>query len=584
MNEKKNQFIKVMREHSNEELQNILTRKRTDYVSDALEAAEEVLKERGVEVNLYNINGQISVNAERGGSTDADMYMRLFGYLIDLIAIIAIYFVIIFLHSIMAPLSDFDEDLYYWVVFVFYYISLEYVNNGKTIGKIVLKMRVVSSRGNEFSISQICLRLVCRFIPFDAFSFLWEGNWHDKLSGTKVVKTTINSADDDSITNINDEQPKIGLDSVDFKCPVCGNAVEKYAKVCPFCHETIWQSEDPEFFDISADKSVTEKLPNSIRSFLYLLGIGSFASVLFFLVPQFSEMWENEMFGSVFVFCLLDLIFPVFVILLFCRRKKIAVLLARFLMWLGIAVDITLLTLTFAYGGIYHEIVKYVFAITFKVLCLLMLSKSSDIDNYLGVEEHINESKEEVLYPLPKTLDLEEEINSHVNDNRSKIIFPRLSGKVITTIFIVLFIVLGIVSLFWNGQGKDFNNDTVTSGFVSQESSIVENGGNQTTMKYVDMVRQNIADTEYPVQIADSVVLVGQCVDGDTVVNTIQYVGLVGPLNIEELRMGLISDLKSLDNEELQIIQEEGVFLKYEFVNENGKGIGNIVISPNLLK
>ena len=54
MNEKKNQFIKVMREHSNEELQNILTRKRTDYVSDALEAAEEVLKERGVEVNLYS--------------------------------------------------------------------------------------------------------------------------------------------------------------------------------------------------------------------------------------------------------------------------------------------------------------------------------------------------------------------------------------------------------------------------------------------------------------------------------------------------------------------------------------------------
>ena len=445
MNEKKNQFIKVMREHSNEELQNILTRKRTDYVSDALEAAEEVLKERGVEVNLYNINEQISVNAERGGSTDADMYMRLFGYLIDLIVIIAIDFVIIFLHSIMTPLSDFYRNLYYWVVFVFYYISLEFVNNGKTIGKIVLKMRVVNSRGNELSISQICLRLVCRFIPFDAFSFLWEGNWHDKLSGTKVVKTTINSA----ITNRNDEQPKIDSDSVDFKCPVCGNTVEKYVKVCPCCHETIWQREGVKFSDLSTNISIIQKT---------------------------------------------------------------------------------------------------------------------------------------VMHTLPQTSNLEEDINSRKNDNRSKIIFPRISGKVITTIFIVLFIVMGLVSLFWNRQGKSINNDTSALEFVSEESSIVENDGNQTTMRYVDIVRQNIVNTEYPVQIADSVVLVGQCVDGDTVVNTIQYVGLVGPLNIEELRMGLISDLKSLDNEELQIIQEEGVFLKYEFVNENGKGIGNIVISPNLLK
>lgn len=306
-------------------------------------------------------------------------------------------------------------------------------------------MRVVNSRGNELSISQICLRLVCRFIPFDAFSFLWEGNWHDKLSGTKVVKTTINSA----ITNRNDEQPKIDSDSVDFKCPVCGNTVEKHVKVCPCCHETIWQREGVKFSDLSTNISIIQKT---------------------------------------------------------------------------------------------------------------------------------------VMHTLPHTSNLEEDINSRKNDNRSKIIFPRISGKVITTIFIVLFIVMGLVSLFWNRQGKSINNDTSALEFVSEESSIVENDGNQTTMRYVDIVRQNIVNTEYPVQIADSVVLVGQCVDGDTVVNTIQYVGLVGPLNIEELRMGLISDLKSLDNEELQIIQEEGVFLKYEFVNENGKGIGNIVISPNLLK
>lgn len=43
-----NQFIEVMRKHSDEKLLEILNVKRKDYVADAITAAEEVLIERGV--------------------------------------------------------------------------------------------------------------------------------------------------------------------------------------------------------------------------------------------------------------------------------------------------------------------------------------------------------------------------------------------------------------------------------------------------------------------------------------------------------------------------------------------------------
>ena len=45
---KTNPFLDVMRQHSDEELLQILNVKRTDYVADAIAAAEEVLGERGV--------------------------------------------------------------------------------------------------------------------------------------------------------------------------------------------------------------------------------------------------------------------------------------------------------------------------------------------------------------------------------------------------------------------------------------------------------------------------------------------------------------------------------------------------------
>jgi hypothetical protein len=56
----------------------------------------------------------------------------------------------------------------------------------QTFGKI-LTGSVVVSNGPDLSTGRVLLRTLARLIPFDALSFLWSGNWHDKTTQTSVV-------------------------------------------------------------------------------------------------------------------------------------------------------------------------------------------------------------------------------------------------------------------------------------------------------------------------------------------------------------------------------------------------------------
>lgn len=55
------------------------------------------------------------------------------------------------------------------------------------------------------------------------------------------------------IFNLNNDQPQIQNGMGDNKCPVCGHHIQEQTKVCPNCHETIWQ--DPEILDRETDDS-----------------------------------------------------------------------------------------------------------------------------------------------------------------------------------------------------------------------------------------------------------------------------------------------------------------------------------------
>lgn len=72
-------------------------------------------------------------------------------------------------------------------IYLLYYFLMELIFS-QTIGKILTKSKVVTIEGNRPSSLQVSLRTICRFIPFEQYSFIDSNiGLHDKLSKTIVV-------------------------------------------------------------------------------------------------------------------------------------------------------------------------------------------------------------------------------------------------------------------------------------------------------------------------------------------------------------------------------------------------------------
>ncbi|KAA3635887.1 MAG: RDD family protein [Bacteroidetes bacterium] len=121
---------------------------------------------------------------------EASKGKRLANYLID--GLIAQFFS--FIAGMILGLSGSDEGQLFAslagiAVYVGYYILFEHLNNGRTIGKIVTRTKVVTQTGGSPTVDSLIGRSFARLIPFEAFSFLGERNngWHDRLSKTMVI-------------------------------------------------------------------------------------------------------------------------------------------------------------------------------------------------------------------------------------------------------------------------------------------------------------------------------------------------------------------------------------------------------------
>lgn len=72
------------------------------------------------------------------------------------------------------------------IIFMYYFIMEAAFK--VTFGKIITQSVVVNEQGAKAGSWDILKRTLCRFIPFDALSFLFsERGWHDQLSGTYVI-------------------------------------------------------------------------------------------------------------------------------------------------------------------------------------------------------------------------------------------------------------------------------------------------------------------------------------------------------------------------------------------------------------
>lgn len=86
-------------------------------------------------------------------------------------------------------LSIFEIGFYSAVVaFLYYYFTEVYFS--RTIAKLITHTIVVDADGIKPSRKSFFIRTCCRFIPFEAFTFLNEipRGWHDSFSQTYVVK------------------------------------------------------------------------------------------------------------------------------------------------------------------------------------------------------------------------------------------------------------------------------------------------------------------------------------------------------------------------------------------------------------
>jgi uncharacterized RDD family membrane protein YckC len=130
----------------------------------------------------------------------AGMGSRLLNYLFDLFGIGLLTFAIealLELLGLKALLLKQNSLLMGIVIVTTYYTVLEGLT-GRTLGKLITGTYVVTAEGLKPGFRTILGRTLCRFIPFEAFTFLFSSvGFHDRLSHTRVVRDQPKEAIDD---------------------------------------------------------------------------------------------------------------------------------------------------------------------------------------------------------------------------------------------------------------------------------------------------------------------------------------------------------------------------------------------------
>lgn len=120
---------------------------------------------------------------------------RLLAFLIDYF-ILGLISLPISIYSWSHILNNYPQDirvisiLFTFSILFFYFFLFELIWR-KTLGKAILKLKVVTELNSNYWFGKIFIRTLSRFIPLEPLSFLLYKNeffLHDKLSKTKVVK------------------------------------------------------------------------------------------------------------------------------------------------------------------------------------------------------------------------------------------------------------------------------------------------------------------------------------------------------------------------------------------------------------
>jgi len=191
-------FTEVMSERSNEELIKITTIQRLDYQPAAVVAAEKELAKRNIDKDEVETTKEEilekKVEGEKLEVSKVKSWVRFVHFFVDIITIFLIYIFVVgiittlFIDEVNPMIAEATLPFLLFVFSFFYYIILEYKYQ-VTVGKILMKTKVVMKDGSVPELSDIIARTFCRIIPFDRISYLFTKNgFHDRLSSTMVVK------------------------------------------------------------------------------------------------------------------------------------------------------------------------------------------------------------------------------------------------------------------------------------------------------------------------------------------------------------------------------------------------------------
>ena len=131
--------------------------------------------------------------------------VRFTNYIIDLISLCAVIFAVFIIWALVnySHFEQFVNNLQkdtlsakLWQILLNvvitggYYTIFETATRGRTIGKFVTGSIAVTEDGNPLTFKTAFLRSICRLIPFELVSGLFDRPLHDKISKTIVIKKT----------------------------------------------------------------------------------------------------------------------------------------------------------------------------------------------------------------------------------------------------------------------------------------------------------------------------------------------------------------------------------------------------------
>jgi len=77
------------------------------------------------------------------------------------------------------------------LVMICYYLIQEWLT-GRTMGKLIMGTQAINNDGSDLTLGRAIGRTLCRFIPFEFFSFFLQHEdgvkgWHDRIPKTLVI-------------------------------------------------------------------------------------------------------------------------------------------------------------------------------------------------------------------------------------------------------------------------------------------------------------------------------------------------------------------------------------------------------------